>query len=158
MKKNTLNFNFDEKKEFLIYRYVYDGVSKRKISKVPKKCNSYREWVQYVRNKYNNVTVASLTDFSHYLLYNEKKANEYSNLYIGVMIPIVILILQLLSPINSYQQWGVGIIVTMIIMYIYVYNVVKPIADSSNKKIMYEEYRKVIDELIIEKNKIDERC
>lgn len=164
-------YDFDFGKEEAIYTYLCcKRVKRKEIHKLDNdlKFNYYRDWKNYVEEKYKKCRTEKLIEFSRYL--NQKIRDispdyEYWKLSIPVILSVLIMgiidivdgILKLKLPFSVYS-----IIILMIIIILFlalptlyaIWTTMIPLWDNNHRKSFLIDYKEIIDQIIGEKEEL----
>ena len=158
-------YDFDPQLEMIIYKYVcYMHITRKEKKKLNPKIefDFYRDWKNYIFNKYKDCKRETLIEFSRYL--NQRKRNnqpirEYWNLIIPVIMALLFTeAFHILISNNFISQglpiWGNIILCFIIIMFILlpiifvIWNTIMPIWDANIEDNMLTDYREIIESMI----------
>lgn len=175
--ERMLGYNYDT--EFAIYNFLCDRKIKRKDwKKVPtnKRFNTYFAWENHVKSLYCNAPVNELQEFYKYL--NNKNRSNYNtnilnnNMFIPMMItilsvwvmPIMFEITKNYDRINNLglRSTFVKEVIFFLILMAQIYFVTgcilwivifvsKAVVNAKQEEAYYEDYMKVINEIIVQK-------
>lgn len=161
VEKIYYNFNIEEEKN--IYMYLCGKHIKRKVlKKIDNKFHTYREWKNYIRDKYCNLPKDELIEFKHLLcqnMRNIKPETEYWNLVIPVMVTMLInAIFGYLEEVDnsSYNKIqlrieGILFIIVIISWGVMMLKIIAPLWKNNEDENFYKDYIEVIEEIINEK-------
>ncbi len=179
MKKKKSQYEFAKKKYFFdyteeknIYMYIFCNQIKQKIIDSlddDLKFDTYTEWKQYIKNKYDILTNENLIDFDRYInqrLRDVKPRQEYWNFFIPVLIsmlavkfPDLIDVFEEISVVEMSFQVFITMMISLLIIAIMLFFVVlemfRPLLDNNNDQNFLLDYKEIIDEMIEEREK---RC
>lgn len=176
--EKMLGYNYS--REFTIYNFLYGQEIKRKeLKKIPadKKFRTYSAWEDYVKSLYQNEPISELDEFIKYLNYRKRIDSVSNMLTHNLLIPLMITLLSVCVMPALYDipqssakidnlvlsslfieigisffvfllQFGfvIGSVVLIVIM------VSKAVLNSKQVEVFYEDYMKIIDIIIADKN------
>lgn len=154
-------YGFDFQLEKTIYCYLSClYIKKKKIKKLDNalKFNSYKQWKEYIQNKYASYSNETLIDFSKYLnqgIRNVNSGGEYMNLCMPVIMTLVITKwMETFLSIDTDLS-GVPFIVTLFtvalliaVLMFFLWKLIFPKLETSTEKYMLEDYKEIIDDMI----------
>ena len=166
------SFNFDYIKERDIYSYLWCNNLVRRWKKPEKefRFESYKEWKAYVVSKYDKYNRDSLVEFRK-LLSQSKKNNESNRTYLGYCLPAVLALvlsksIDMLMNVDiramELVNWSdiiswlaaylVVVIMVMIPVAFFLFIIIFPIVKYDLEDNMYDDYMKILDEIIEKDN------
>lgn len=167
-KQDYVPYNFDEEKEFAIYKHVCG----KKIKSREKKriegysFGTYDEWKAYVIEKYTHVSLKSLYDVKRFLKRRKKSGNTMLEAYKSLLVPWIIALLTFmlsqnmdLTKIDEYGLIAKVIFITfccggMVVFATIVFNyLIKNFATQNLVNLMYYDYAEIIKEMIGKREK-----
>lgn len=154
-------FDFNVSQEKAIYAYV----CREKIEHSRKKClvykfDTYAEWKGYVKNKYIPYSSDSLIEFSRYLNYQIRIQPDVNGAFALFMAPIFTVLINFYFEVQTSEISGIVRAIILVPWLIFVaWMVIETINMSSGDKIkrtFYEDYKEIVDELIREKQVVND--
>ena len=170
------NFNFDYNKELDAYKYLCGKrMVKRRYKALQEnlKFSSYREWSEYIMERYKDYSVDSLSEFSRFL--NQGLRNTKPNQKVREMIVPILLTAFFTSVFNQLLTRSavefdvktssvitiivaiclvaVAIVVITFLVMLVTYETITPIWEQETIRCFLEDYKEIIDQIIQEKNK-----
>lgn len=85
--------NFEINKEIQIYNYLCGNHTKKKIiNGIPenRRFSRYADWRKYVINSIYELDKDTLNEFYHFIKYQKRTADDYSNSLFSLLIPIFV--------------------------------------------------------------------
>jgi hypothetical protein len=160
-------FDFDVGYELIIYKYLCNRYLKNKeLKKLNDKHKfiTYIQWKDYIANKYKLYKDDMLIEFIHYL--NQKIRNEDSGYEdYKIIIPVLLTVLsdklyeQIIQmskvEMNTLLYMFNEFVFVLLVICIYFFCIKKifdPMLDKSFEKNFYLDYKKEIEEILIEHN------
>lgn len=161
-------YDFDFRLQKNIYCYLCCiRLQKRDFRKLDLKFESYQQWKQYVRDKYDKYEKDMLNQFSRYLnqrIRNAKCSNQYGDIIRNVLLTLVFTKL-FDTFLDSYLQMDfegipviIGIVIILLLAFMLIafigvalYQTLKPVIDDNMDENFLKDYKEIIDEIIIEK-------
>lgn len=154
-------YDFDFQLEKIIYCWVCClYVKKKKLKKLDNnlKFNSYKQWKEYIQNKYSSCNNETLFEFSKYLnqrIRIVKPSEEYWKLVTPVLMTLVITkwmeaFLSIETGLSEVSFLVVlfAIVLIMISYFFLIWKLTTPILESSIEEYMLEDYKEIIDGMI----------
>lgn len=161
-------YDFDPQLEMIIYKYVcYMHITKKEKKKLDKKTkfDFYRDWKNYIFDKYKDCKRETLIEFSRYL--NQRKRNnqpirEYWYLVIPVMLTLALsetfdFIIQNRHIFCNLSVEEIIVLCSLIIILIVslvifaIRNTMMPMLDANIENNMLADYIEIIESMIINK-------
>lgn len=149
-------FDFNISQEKVIYKYV----CREKIEHFRKKdliykFDTYAQWKNYVRNKYEPYNAESLMEFSRYLNYQIRRQPDLNGVFALCMAPLYTWIINFYFEVQVSNRLGIILVIIIIPWFLLLVWMVKESLNMSSgdnmKRAFYEDYKEIIDELISEK-------
>ncbi|MBP3505964.1 MAG: hypothetical protein J6K43_06135 [Lachnospiraceae bacterium] len=150
------NFNFNVSQEKVIYRYV----CREKIEYFRKrdlvyKFDTYMEWKNYVRNKYMAYNEKSLMEFSRYLNYQLRRQPDINGVFALCLAPLYTWVINFYFEIQTANISKIVFVIIIIPWVLLLCWMLKETINMSTgdkmNRAFYEDYKEIIDELILEK-------
>lgn len=151
-------FKFDYQLERIIYCYLcHIHITRRKLRALNKlqKFECYEDWKQYICVKYKRYNRQQLLNFSRYLnhrLRNNEPVAEYFELCIPISVSFVFLEFIDFHIQNASLGSIYIAILLLFLFYVIIKYIVKLLWDNNTDKYFLTDYKKIIDELIENKN------
>lgn len=148
-------YKFDFELEEMIYRYMCCKQKRKNKLDEKLKFESYHQWKQYVRGKYEKYEDYHLTEFSRYLNQNIRDKNnfaEYDKSVITVIITFAITeVMELLINANWILELLINIIMTIVLIFFIVFQTLNMRINDELPKYLLIDYKEIIDEIIKER-------
>ena len=158
------NYNFDFELEKGIYYYLCCVPIKKKESKKIKEelqFESYREWKNYIWNKYCDYSDEGLFEFSRYLnqcIRNIEPNHEFSNIMISIIpaISFTKLVEVLFTNKNDFigsSKLVIFVVILIMIgalavyMFFVVWNIITPLWKYNREENFLKDYKEIIDDM-----------
>lgn len=158
-------YDFDFESEKRIYYYLCCmPMKKKELRKVDEKLqfNSYKEWKQYICNKYGDYKDEELMEFSRYInqrIRNIQPNREYWNLFVPIIMTIVLTEWFEAFIKGEFDFTGasdaviIGAILMMVGMLVFsmiflVWNTFTPLWEYSREENFLRDYKEIIDGMI----------
>lgn len=159
-------YNFDDDKEFAIYKYVCKLKINRKEKKLVKgfEFSTYDEWKEYVIEKYSHVSLKSLNDFHRNLRHKQKMAEAFPGAYTGILIPWLFMVFSIVLGSAVYEIYeNKGVIFLVIIQIVsncilafgslwILQRLLMEYIMSNKEVLLYSDYENIIQEMIESKD------
>lgn len=161
-------YGFDSELELIIYRYLCRfHTKKKKLHALHNdlKFDTYRQWKQYVCNRYSNYRNEELMEFSRYLNH-KKRCTSIFQIYWPIVAPIIISVLSSTVVQKAYDMYydnyknsslftlilqAFFILVVIIGLIISVIKASYILLENSMEENFYTDYKEIIDEMIQQK-------
>lgn len=161
-------YNFDITLEKQIYSCLCCSYgSKKAFKKLDDKLkfNSYKQWMQYVCNKYENYCKEDLIEFSRYLnqhIRNIKPFREFWDLFFPIVLTVLFSygldkFLEIkfhFEKLSFFTFLSILIIFLLLLIFIvlplifFIRNILLPIFDNDIEENFFKDYKEIIDEII----------
>lgn len=160
-KKWSRVFDFNVSQEKAIYAYVCREKIKRYRKKyLICKFDTYAEWKDYVKGKYISYSSDSLIEFSRYLNYQIRIQPDVNGAFALFMAPIFTVLINFYFEVQTSETSGIVRVVILVPwLFLMGWMVIQVINMSSGDKMkcaFYEDYKEIIDELIREKQVVND--
>lgn len=151
-------FNFDEKQEFIIYRYVCNSKLRwRDWRKIKGKYEfvTYEEWHNYVTKKYDNYNERELIEFSKYLNNRIRNYSSFNIVGEGIIYPALIsaVVSTCISNFVSSGSSNIiayisGFMMVILLLGYVIISLLKNVMNERNRYNMLVDYKTEIDKII----------
>lgn len=163
-------YKFDFKSEREIYCYLCCcHEKKKKLQKLDKELKfvSYRQWKQYIWNRYEYFDKDMLIEFSRYLnlrVRNIMPSREFWNIIATITLTFIFtkfmnMILNAKMDFNEVSAWSAIVFIFLLelsttLALVFIFNqVFSPILDNNVDENLLKDYKEIIDEIINDKEK-----
>lgn len=153
-------YDFDIENELLEYKYLCCARMKRKEWRQCKKKSmpySYHQWKESIKQKYVPYSIEQLEEFTRYLELGIVKNNatkESGNIFYAALASGVIAVyFGELTDLQSQEIIYViiGSVFIILMLGFIIYAIVPPIFDDNLEGNLYKDYKKIIEQIIMEK-------
>lgn len=151
-------FDFDFNLQYSIYKYLYcEKLSDKTYYKMEKEYDfrTYKEWKEYVENKYNLLKKDELKEFIRFLKMQSLKSSNIDNgsqiFYSAVVASGVTLLTEYLIKDIGFKNTSLFALGYIIIMPIFVYVVYDILSNLFKNKLQikfYEDYIEIIEKIL----------
>ncbi len=154
--------NFDFAIEKIIYSYLCcKNIKKKKVRNLDKelKFESYQQWKNYIRSKYENFDQDHLSEFSRYLNQRLRDMRPYREYRLIVTTALITwLFTETVNISQKMDDQRITVIFSLLFLAgVFVELVVlltlKPIFENNIEENLLRDYKEIIDEMITEKMK-----
>lgn len=148
-------FFFDEKKEKAIYDYLCKKKLNRKLLIDEVKFESFHSWEQYIVNRYEAYSKASLIEFSKFLNWSLREAKKYDNSFKEVFV--IFLSGAFGAAINDFfsskfENITAFFVAVVSLLSLLIYGIMLLIRNGERENIyFYEDVKDIIDKMIKER-------
>lgn len=140
-KNNQPPYNFDRKRQYLIYLNACGKKLNKKESALigEDKFCTYEEWSEYVGKKYSYIITGSLEKFLRYLRYLLSSAEKVESSYSEVFMPIMIVYFTFLVD-RFFPEGAVNNLICVALFIWFLYYLLKAFSEDSKRLLLYEDY------------------
>ena len=167
--ERMLGYNYN--REFTIYNFLCgQEIKGKELKKIPadKKFRTYSAWEDYVKSLYQNGPLSELGEFIKYLNFRKRMDSVSNMLTHNLLIPLMIMLLSVwVVPVlynipqscPKIDNFGISLLILLLQFGLVIGSIVlimimvsKAVLNSKQVGVFYEDYMKIIDRIIADKN------